>query len=158
MVLVCGTVAVNLLVTLEAVRLPLLGWFPVWMLLVGVYALRCLVLYGVEHAAHSPLAGDWLAPAMGAVVLLTVLASWSPWRMAGSWGAAVVGDSTSAFSYVRTHLRPGDAVAVTEPHPPGALVEIGQVDYDLQLYLSVDEYVADRRDGKLVRSKRGGRG
>ncbi|MGH7438874.1 MAG: hypothetical protein ACRENE_24575, partial [Polyangiaceae bacterium] len=145
-VLVAGTVAINLLVTLEAVRY--LFWlFPVWMLL-GVYALRCLVLFGVEHAAHSPLAGDWLAPSMGALVLLTVLASWSPWRMVGSWGASVVGDSTSAFSYVRTHLRPGDAVAVTEPHPPGALVEIGQVDYDLSVPL-VDEYVY-RRNGKLV--------
>jgi hypothetical protein len=146
-VLFGGVVATNLLVTLEALRY--LYWLlPVWLLL-GVYGLRALVRAAASLGdGDSSLTRHWLAPGAGLTLVAAVVASWSPWKMAGSYDTTIVGDSTSALSYVRGELREGDAVAATEPQPPAALLEVGRIDYDVSVPLLHD--FVYRKDGKLV--------
>src|SRR5262249_29496700 len=69
-------------------------------------------------------------------------------RIPGSYGATLLGDSASAFAFVRSHLREGDKVAATEPHPHAGLIEIGKIDYDLAVPLLHD--FVYRKDGRLV--------
>jgi 4-amino-4-deoxy-L-arabinose transferase-like glycosyltransferase len=141
-----GVAAVNLLVTLEALRY--LYWLlPFWLLL-GVYGLRTVLLFVSRSARGDPAVRWCFVPALGAMALLAVLASWSPWKTWTSYGAKIVGDSTSAFAYVRSSLRPGDAVAATEPQPPASLLEVGRSDYDLTVPLLHD--FVYRKDGRLI--------
>jgi hypothetical protein len=89
-----------------------------------------------------------LARGLALIGIGTVLASWSPWRVPPSYGTTLVADSTSAFAFVRGALRPGDAVATTEPQPPTSLLEVGRADYDVSIPLLSD--FVYRRDGRLV--------
>ena len=79
---------------------------------------------------------------------VAVLLSWSPWRMPGSYDLKLLPDSTGAFRYVAAHLREGDRVLATEPHPHAGILEIGRIDYDLSVPRLLDFLVL--RDGRLV--------
>ena len=140
-----GIVCTALLVTSTSPRYQY--WLiPLWLLL-GLHGLVALVRRG-SALAVVPAQRAWLQPALATLVFGTVVLSWSPWRIARSYDAKLVGDSTAAFRYVRSQLRPGDAVAATEPHPHAALLETGRVDYDLAVPLSYD-FVYEK-DGRLI--------
>jgi hypothetical protein len=143
-----GTLATNLLVTGTGLRYQY--WLlPLWLLL-GVHGVRALVL-AVSRPASTSDATPVRAvagPALGVLALASVLLSWSPWKIPGSYEATLLGDSTSAFAYVRSHLRPGDRVAATEPHSPAGLIEAGQIDYDLAVPVFQD--LVYKKDGRLV--------
>jgi hypothetical protein len=141
-----GVLAVNLLVTLEVLRY--LFWLiPLWIVL-GVYGLRTLVLAAVAAGRGDPIVQQWFAPAIGALLMAAVFASWSPWKTLGSYDAKIIADSTSGLSYVRSELRQGDAVAATEPNAPASLIEVGRIDYDLSVPLMHD--FVYRKNGKLI--------
>jgi 4-amino-4-deoxy-L-arabinose transferase-like glycosyltransferase len=141
-----GVVATNLLVTLEALRY--LYWLlPVWLLL-GVYGIRALVRALTVSGDGDSIARQWLVLGLGTLLVVAVVASWSPWKTFGSYDTAIVSDSTSALSYVRRELREGDAVAATEPQPPAGILEVGRMDYDVSVPL-LDDFVY-RKNGRLV--------
>jgi 4-amino-4-deoxy-L-arabinose transferase-like glycosyltransferase len=145
-VLVLGSVTVNLLVTLEALRY--VYWlYPVWLLL-GAYGIRVLLHAARSQGQEDGIAREWFAPVIAVMLLGAVVASWSPWKLAAAYDRNVLANLTAAFNYVRGELRPGDAVAATEPQPPASLIEIGKVDYDLSVPLLQD--FVFRKDGKLI--------
>jgi hypothetical protein len=148
-VFVLGVISTNLLVTGESLRYQY--WLLPILLLVAAYGIRT-VGAALARAGSSPsgleLGRRWVAPLASILAVGTVVLSFSPWRIPGSYNATVVGDSASAFDYVRTHLRPGDKVAATEPHAHASLVEIGQSDYDLAAPLLFD--FVYRKKGRLV--------
>jgi 4-amino-4-deoxy-L-arabinose transferase-like glycosyltransferase len=152
-VLCVGVVATNLLVTAQSLRYQY--WLlPIWLVL-GVFGVRELTAWAADACADSAadpargaLVRGWLAPLAGAVALVAVALSWSPWRIAGSYETKLLGDSAAAFRYVKSQLRDGDRVAATEPHAHAGKVEIGRIDYDLAVPL-LDDYVY-RKGGRLV--------
>ncbi len=150
-----GVVMINLLVT--DVSLRYLYWlFPVWLLL-SVDCMR-LVISTLVTAVYSPTAHQnrySFTLGVGFVAcLLAVFASWSPWRIPGAYELRILGDSTGAVRWVRSQKRPGDRIAITEPHTHCALIEGGRCDYDLAVPLLYD--FAVMQDGVLVdRNARG---
>jgi len=155
--LASGALLTNLLVTNVSLRYQY--WLtPVWLLL-AVDAARLLV-DRVSVATRPPT--EPIPQTRGVAALLAVplvaglLLGWAPWRISGSYEAKLLGDSTGAFRYVRAHLRPGDAVVATEPHPHAAFVETGRADYDLAvppLYdflVLQDGHLVDRNGGALA--------
>jgi hypothetical protein len=131
--LVGGIVMTNLLVTGQSLRYQY--WLmPLWLLL-GVHTLRLILDYlGDFHPARPA----WLEPVVAGLLFTAVLLSFSPWRLPGSYGTKLLGDASGAFAFIRAHRLPGDAVAATEPHPHGALLEVGRCDYDLAMPLLYD--------------------
>src|SRR5260370_23183603 len=89
--------------------------------------------------ARAALAGGWLAVGVGC---------WSPWRILSSYDQRIQGDSTGALRFVAENLRPGDRLAITDPHPHAALFETGQSDYAVSIPVLYDYVV--RRQGTLV--------
>lgn len=143
--LFAGVIFTNLLVTSTSPRYQY--WLlPLWILL-GLHGLSAFLRFACALAAE-PARESWLQPALASLLFATVVLSWSPWRIARSYDAKLVGDSTSAFRYVSSQLRPGDAVAATEPHPHAALLETGRVDYDLSVPL-LHDFVYEK-DGQLI--------
>jgi hypothetical protein len=140
-VLFGGVLGTMLQVTHEALRYQY--WLlPVWLLL-GVRGV------GAVAESWSALVEGTkrLSTALAVVLFAVVLLGWSPWRIHGSYGARLLGDPSSSFAFVRANLRPGDAVAVTEPHPPQGLMDLGRIDYDLSVPLLQD--FVQRKDGRL---------
>ena len=88
------------------------------------------------------------------VCFVAILASWSPWRIAGSYELRILGDSTGAVRWVNSQKREGDRIAITEPHTHCAFMESGKCNYDLALPLLYD--FAVMRDGVLVDRNGGG--
>ena len=119
---------------------------PFWILL-GLQGMSASVRW-LGTLAPDLSRNRWLQPALACVLFAAVVLSWSPWRIPRSYGEKLVGDSTSAFRYVNSQLRPGDAVAATEPHPHAALLEAGRVDYDLSVPLLHDFLY--EKNGKLI--------
>jgi len=141
---ISGIVFTNLLVT--AVSLRYQYWLiPIWILL-GLQGLRALMSYWTSDA--KPSLGMPLAGAMATLLFAAIVASWSPWRIPASYDAKILGDASGAFAYIRTHLRSDDAVAATEPHPHGMLLETGRSDYDIAFPTLFD--FAYNREGALV--------
>ncbi len=85
---------------------------------------------------------------LATTVFIGFVFSFSPWRLMGSHGLKLLGDSTGAMQYVRRQLRDGDVLIVTEPHTHAAYLETGKVDYDLSVPLLYDFVM--RQDGKLI--------
>lgn len=143
--LFAGVIFTNLLVTSTSPRYQY--WLlPLWLLLALHGLGACLRFVG--SLAASPGQHRWLQPSLAAILFATLVLSLSPWRIVRSYDAKLVGDSTSAFRFVSTQLRPGDAVAATEPHPHAALLETGRVDYDLSVPL-LHDFVYEK-DGQLI--------
>jgi len=136
-----SVVAANLLITLKSLRYEY-ALIPIWILLSAHGLAECAKLF-VQAREHFParaaLAGGWLAVAV---------ISWSPWRILPSYDQRIQGDSTGALRFVAENLRPGDRLAITEPHPHAALFETGQSDYAVSIPVLYDYVV--RRRGTLV--------
>ena len=131
----------NLLITLKSLRYEY-ALIPIWILL-SVYGMvecsKLLLPSREQFRARAVLAAGWLAAA---------LLSWSPWRIVSSYDQPIQGDSTGALRFVAENLRPGDRLAITEPHPHAALFETGQSDYAVSIPVLYD-YIM-RRQGALV--------
>ncbi len=145
--LVFSVVLTNLLMTHPSLRY-LYALFPLWALL-GVEGIR-----RVSYRLASWVAGPcYYRPGMfvaglGGLFFLTVLMSWSPWRIVGTYTLKILPDSTGACQYVAQNLRSGDRVMITGPHPHAAYLEIGRADYDLSVPILLDFVML--RDGKLI--------
>lgn len=153
--LISGIVMTNVLVT--NVSLRYMYWlFPAWILL-SVDGMR-LVLATLVSSVYPPNRHlNRYVVTLGvccSVCFLSVLASWSPWRIPGSYEMRILGDSTGAVRWVRSQKRPGDKIAITEPHTHCAFIEGDKCDYDLALPLLYD--FAVMRDGVLVDRNGGG--
>jgi hypothetical protein len=124
--------------------------FPLW-ILVGVEGIRRVSVrlgsLAGDPGAHRHRPG-LLVVSLASVMFAAVLLSWSPWRMPGSYDLKILPDSTGAFRYVAAHLREGDRVLATEPHPHAGILEIGRIDYDLSVPRLLDFLVL--KDGRLV--------
>ncbi len=121
---------------------------PLWIVL-GLYSAKALLETVIRLAGN---AGErrhgWITPLLGSILFIAIVLSFSPWRIAGSYDCKLLPDSTGAFRYVNSQLRPGDVVAATEPHPHAALIEAGRVDYDLSVPLLADFVYL--KDGRLI--------
>ncbi len=153
--LVSGVVMTNILVT--NVSLRYMYWlFPVWILL-SVDGMR-LVLSTLVSLVYPPDRNLNRYVATLAVCcfmcLASILASWSLWRIPGSYEMRILGDSTGAVRWVRSQKRPGDRIAITEPHTHCAYLEGDKCDYDLAFPLLYD--FAVMRNGVLVDRNGGG--
>ena len=147
--LISGIVLTNLLVT--NVSLRYMYWlFPIWILLcVDGMRLVLSTLVSVVYPVQEHL--NRYAITLGtccAVCMISIIASWSPWRIPGSYEMRILGDSTGAVRWVASQKRHGDKLAITEPHTHCAFLEGGKCDYDLALPLLYD--FAVMRDGVLV--------
>ncbi len=153
--LVSGIVMTNLLVTNISFRY--LYWLmPIWILL-SVDGMRLLLstLTNLVYPKADNLNRYSATMGVGVMVCMAALiASWSPWRIPGSYELRILGDSTGAVRWVRSQQRPGDRIAITEPHTHCAHIESGKCDYDLALPLLYD--FAVMRDGILVDRNGGG--
>jgi Dolichyl-phosphate-mannose-protein mannosyltransferase len=136
-----SVVVANLFITLKSLRYEY-ALIPLWILL-SIHAVAECARLLVPARAHFPtrtaLTYGWLS---------IIILSWSPWRLFESYHQRIMGDSTGALRYVAENLRPGDRVAITEPHPHAALFETGQCDYALSIPILYDYVV--RRQGELV--------
>jgi 4-amino-4-deoxy-L-arabinose transferase-like glycosyltransferase len=153
--LVTGVVLTNLLVT--NVSLRYLYWlFPVWIVL-SVDALRLCFVTVAAWLYPPDTSQNRYVVTLGTCVTLGfvgILFSWSPWRIWDSYELRILGDSTGAMRWIQSQKRPGDRVAVSEPHTHCAYLEAGKCDYDLAIPLLYDFAVV--RDGVLVDRNGGG--
>jgi Dolichyl-phosphate-mannose-protein mannosyltransferase len=146
-VLVVGDVFVNLLITHSSLRY-LYFLFPLWALF-GMEAMhRFVVRVEGVFTGQSFRRPGLLAGGLAALFYVTILVSWSPWRIVGSYDIKILPDSTGACRYVASQIRPGDKTMVTEPHPHAAFLEIGHADYDLSVPVLMDFVVL--KHGKLI--------
>ena len=148
-ILFAGVALTNLLVTHVSVRYQF--WlFPIWVLL-SLDSIRSVISWlstwmyeeNQHRNRHMVIVGISTA-----VIFVSVVLSWSPWRIPGSYDLKILGDSTGAFRYVRTELRDGDRIAATEPHTHAGLLEAGQIDFDVSIPLLYDFSVL--KDGRLI--------
>jgi hypothetical protein len=143
-----SVVVVNLLITSKAFRYEYY-LIPLWLLLCVHAMAECtklLVPAWEQLPVRRALAFGWLA--------LTIC-SWSPWRIAPSYGESLQANPTSALRFVAENLRAGDRIAITEVFPQAALIETGQCDYDLATPIRYD-YVY-RKGGGLIDRNAGAR-
>ena len=153
--LMSGVLMTNLLVT--SVSLRYLYWlFPIWILL-SVEGLRLLmtslvaVVYSPAHNINRYIATSGVCCM---ICVGCILASWSLWRIPASYELRILGDSTNAVRWVRSQKRPGDKLAITEPHTHCAFLEGDKCDYDIAIPLQYD--FAVMRDGVLIDRNGGG--
>jgi hypothetical protein len=149
-ILFSGAILTNLLITGDGLRYQY--WLiPMWLLL-GVYGLKAAVDYldkvlsAGRDSAGSPR--PWAKVGVASTLFAAAVLSFSPWRIVDSYDAKLLGDSTGAFQFVRANMRPGDAVAATEPHADAALMETGRSDYDLSFPRLYDFIYL--KDGRLI--------
>jgi hypothetical protein len=162
LLLFAGIVFTNLCVT--AVSLRYQYWLlPLWILLAlyGTQALLRSVQDLVVRGTGVATRHGWVTPALVGLGFLVAVLAFSPWRLAGAYDTKILGDAASAFSFVRTQLRAGDAVMATEPHPHAGLLETGRITYDLSVPMLYDFVYAkngrviDRNGGALAVSTLG---
>ena len=151
-----GVALVNLLVTHVSLRYQY-AFFPLWVLL-GVYgvaaAARALAALSLPPGRLRRV-NRWMPSACAFLFITTVVVSWAPWRIRDSYASTLLGDATGAFRFVASQRREGDRIAATEPHTHAALLEVGQVDYDLAVPLLYD--FALREGGRLIDRNAGAR-
>jgi hypothetical protein len=138
---VLSIVVSNLLITSRGYRFEYF-LIPVWILLCiqGMFeTARIVIPKWRDHFARTALTVGWV---------VVVICSWSPWRIAASYGTPLVGDPTRALSFVSENLQPGDKVAISELYPQAALLETGRSDYDIAVPILYD--FAFRKKGKLI--------
>jgi 4-amino-4-deoxy-L-arabinose transferase-like glycosyltransferase len=142
-----GAALTNLLVTHVSLRYQY--WLiPLWLLL-AVRAMDALSVRLARLCHPYGTKGLGRAATMFAAIMYTgVVLAWSPWRIYGSYDAKILGDSTGAFRYIRSQLRPGDAITANEPHTHAAHLEAGRVDYDLSVPMLHDFVMLKK--GRLI--------
>ncbi len=150
MFLFSGALMTNLLVSHISLRYQY--WlFPIW-ILVSLQAIQLIVRYFIGLAsppAKDPATRNKLV--MGtlmSVIFCSIVISWSPWRTPGTYEIRILGDSTGCIRWVNSQMRPGDKLAITEPHTHAAHIESGKVDYDVAVPLLYDFAVF--QDGRLI--------
>jgi hypothetical protein len=145
--MISGILLTNLLITNSAFRYHY--WLmPLVFLLsfhgIGLMAGRLAI--GTRQPGESdlrPVAGALCAP-----IFVAFFLAFSPWRIVDSYDTKILNDSTGAMRYVHANLRPGDAVAATEPHSPAAFLEAGVATYDLSVPI-LHDYVLLHK-GRLI--------
>ncbi len=148
-ILFSGVAFTNLLITHVSLRYQY--WLiPLWVLL-SLEGMRALLsqfaAYGIDRHKEAGRHRRLVAATAG-VCFVGCVVVFSPWRMQGSYDQKLVGDSTGAMQFIRANRRQDDLVMVTEPHTHAALLEIGQVDYDLSVPLLYD--FAMLKNGQLI--------
>ena len=88
------------------------------------------------------------------VCIVAVIASWSPWRVVGSYELPILGDSTGAMRWVGSQKRNGDEIAVTEHILTVLTSKVASVTTILPLPLLYD--FAVMQNGVLVDRNGGG--
>jgi 4-amino-4-deoxy-L-arabinose transferase-like glycosyltransferase len=146
-----GILMLNLMITQVSARY--VYWlFPLLFLLALDNARAGLAwLDRAMHGQSSAAAARRMRFAAGVsfgILVLGVAISWSPWRLPGTYDTKLLADSNGALQYIRSQLRPGDKIIVTQPHAQGALHEIGRVDYELHVPLLYDFVLLE--NGRLV--------
>ena len=153
--LVSGVVMTNILVT--NVSLRYMYWLiPVWILL-SVDGMRLVLTTLVSFVYQSDRNLNRYVATLAVcsfMCVASILASWSLWRIPGSYEMRILGDSTGAVRWVRSQKRPDDRIAITEPHTHCAYLEGDKCDYDLAFPLLYD--FAVMRNGVLVDRNGGG--
>jgi Dolichyl-phosphate-mannose-protein mannosyltransferase len=147
--LISGIVLSNLLITNTSLRYQYF-LIPLWCLLCvdGMKRVAFWLAAAAEKGSGRFLRVRPIAVFTSLMMFSTVALSWSPWRIAGSYDAKLLPDSTGACRYVAGEMRPEDRVMATEPHSHAAYLEIGKVDYDLTTPVLYDFVV--QKKGKLV--------
>lgn len=149
MFLVVGIVATNLLVSHISLRYQY--WlFPVW-ILVSLYSIRTVIEWIVQIAygnQKSSVRYQILRLSISLTVVAAILLSWSLWRIPNSYENRLLGDSTGCVRWVRSQMRPGDQLAITEPHTHAGFLESGSIDFDIAVPLLYD--FAVQKEGRLV--------
>lgn len=147
--LLTGVLMTNLLVTNVSLRYQY--WLiPAWILL-GVESIRQGVLMlssWVFASQRQPFLYRAHLSVSTAIIAVGCIASFSPWRLVGSYELSLLGDSTGCVRFVHSQLRPGDQVAISEPHTHAGLIENGKVDFDVSIPLLYD--FAVMQDGQLI--------
>jgi hypothetical protein len=142
-----GIVLTTIFITGSAVR------FQYWLL--PLYFL--LLVHGVTKLAEWVMkpAAAWfqgsepgLRGALVSMALATILITWSPWKIPGSYSTKILVDIDGALAFVRHNILPDDALAVEAPHTTAAIVEVGRVNYDIEIPLLYD--FVYRKDGRLL--------
>ncbi|MEM7474293.1 MAG: glycosyltransferase family 39 protein [Planctomycetota bacterium] len=119
------------------------SYLPLWVLaaVYGIKVVSARVTRGWSHKAQAFLS---------LIIVGFGVASFSPWRIPESYSIRILPDSSGAASYVRANIRPGDKIAITEPHPHCALLEAGRADYDICIPILYDFVYRSEEDGRLV--------
>lgn len=143
--LLSGVLFLNLLITSPSFRYQY-TLIALWVLL-GCHGIWIAFQY----------LGRWTGNPGGARLLrslavIAIFVTWSPWRIPGSYEEKILGDPISGLRYVKAHLREGDKVMITEPHPHAAKMEVGQADYDLSVPILYDFTYSDNG---LLRDRNG---
>ncbi|MEM9080115.1 MAG: glycosyltransferase family 39 protein [Verrucomicrobiota bacterium] len=143
--LLIGVLFLNLLITSPSFRYQY-TLIPLWILL-GAHGIWLTFEYLGRWTKRIRAARTlrWAALAL-------VIASWSPWRIPGSYDEKILGDPISGLRYVKANIRDGDKVMITEPHPHAAKIEVGRVDYDLVVPILYDFTYSDNG---LLRDRNG---
>lgn len=144
-----GVVFVNILVTGNSLRYQY-GLIPL-LILLGMYGPKLLAdrLENIIRDAGRNYNPTYLKPLVCTFLFASMVVSWSPWRISESYETKLLGDASGAFQYIRTHMRDGDKVAATEPHPHGILMETGEASFDIAFPLLYD-FVYKNDDGDIV--------
>jgi hypothetical protein len=142
-----GIILTTTFITGSAVR------FQYWLL--PLYFL--LVVHGTIKLAEWVMkpAAAWfhdrepaLRGALVSMALITILLTWSPWKIPGSYSTKILVDIDGALGYVRHNILPGDALAVEAPNTTAAYLEVGRVNYDIEMPLLYD--FVYRKNGRLL--------
>ena len=160
MFLFSGVLITNLLVSHISLRYQY--WlFSVW-ILVSLFSVRLIVEFvrklgqiAVGGLASVSVPTNHFATAiLFGLIFCTTILSWSPWRIPGTYEERILGDSTGCVRWVKSQMRPGDKLAITEPHTHAAFLESGKIDYDIAIPLLYDFAVF--HDGRLIDRNGGG--
>ena len=155
MFLFSGVIMTNLLVSHVSLRYQY--WvFPLWILvsLLGLRLLLTTLTELVYTASECLNRYVFNISILFVLAFMTIIMSWSPWRIPGSYDVKILGDSTGCVRWVNGQMRPGDKLAITEPHTHSGFIESGKVDYDIGVPLLYDFAVF--QDGRLVDRNGGG--
>lgn len=150
-----GVLMTNLLVSHVSLRYQY--WlFPIW-LLVSMSAIRLVLSSAIGLVYDQSKNKNRFATAFGigfAIVFAAIILSWSPWRIPGTYEMRLLGDSTGCVRWVKSQMREGDKLAITEPHTHSGFLEAGKVDYDIAVPLLYDFAVF--QGGRLIDRNGGG--
>lgn len=148
---VSGALITNVLVTGVSLRYQY-SFIPLWLILSLYGAFSFVEMLTEALRKYSSQRGmerhKWFSPLLHGMLLFVFILSFSPWRIVGSYDAKILGDSTGALQFVKQRLVITDKIAITEPHPHAAKLELGRVDYDLAVPLLYD--FVYKKDSKLI--------
>ena len=144
-----GVALMNVMVTQVSIRYQF--WlFPLFILL-SIDNARAALSWLASRLRTYPRTRVRLGFASVVCLVVFVIAcgaAFSPWRVPETYQRKLLGDSVGALAYIRSQLRPGDKVLITQPHAKAAYIETGQIDYEMQIPIIFDFVVL--QGGRLV--------